>query len=717
MPWWQQPVRMLRVDFIPHFSSVLNEDLEKLAKSHKEDWQINCEWIVGSLSVDGKGYQTTFAAEGYERCPGFENFDFLRTYTPVAHKHGIHVLSYLNMHWYDYTFADQHPEWEQVQSDGRSYGRVHPLYRDGTTLCINSPWREWALGMIREAMKTGIDGVFLDGPLVYPDCCYCVSCQQQFRAKFGQEIPKENWQDSLWRDFLEFREDSLARFLADAQQMVRLANPEGVIFLNAGSWQPENWRCGIDNQKLAPFQTFNGAESFFHYSKVSNLYDTLMTGKFLRASDIPAVVFTHYMNGAWHYLNLPSGEVQLALVQTMAAGANGWLAFAQSSLTSQPESQRPVQELWSFQDTHKEYFTQTKSMADVAMLFSKRTGRNYVSAFDNIYEQLGVGKEQNLIVGQKGEKIIDWRARKALCEGLVASAYSGYFHALTRGHVLFDILLDGQMTDEKLAKYKTIVLPDVACLSAVDVETLKRFVKQGGTLLASFEAGFYDEKGVFTDRCFDLLGIEKVEGVFPIMMGENYSQFIRPTFHWKEKVRIERGAYALKIQPRSDVQMPAVFHEPIHSFYAPLTSLSKYPAILMQSYGQGKVIYYPEAMGHFYNETGILSCQERIVQAVKEFIPFSQVELHAPSSVGMEVFCQPSAHRLLVHLINNSVDGRPVRQFLPVPNLQLVLHIGIKPRRIFALRENKNLDIHISEKDVMIRNMGLTLYDIVVVEY
>jgi hypothetical protein len=715
IPWWQQPVRMLRVDFTPHFSSVLNEDLEQLARSHKDQWQINCEWIVGSLSVDGKAYQTTFAAEGYERCRGFENFDFLRTYTPIAHKHGIHVLSYLNMHWYDYSFGDRHPDWEQIQSDGRPYGRINPLYRGGTTLCVNSPWRQWAFGLIREAMKTGIDGVFLDGPLIYPDCCSCPSCRRQFKNKFGQDIPKENWQDPLWRDFLEFREDSLARFLADAQQAVRQANPEGVIFLNAGSWSPATWRCGIDNQKLAPFQTFNGAESFFHYAYAANLYDTLMTGKFLRASDNPAVVFTHYMNGAWHYLNLPAGEVQLALVQTMASGTNGWLAFMQPSLTSQPESYRPVQELWSFQDTHQEYFKQTQSVAQVAILFSKRTGRNYVSALENIYEQLGPGKEQNLIVGQKGEKIIDWQARKSLCEELVALAYKGYFHILTQEHVLFDILLDGQLTDEKLAKYKTVVLPDVACLSCSDAEALKRFVQQGGTLLASFEAGFYDEKGAFTDQLFDLLGIEKVEGVFPVMMGENYSQFIQSALNWKEETRIERGPYALKVQPRTDVQTPAVFHEPILSFYAPLTSLSKHPAMLIQSFGQGKVIYYPEAIGHFYAKTGMISCRQRMIQAIEYLRGTSLVELDAPTSVSMEVFRQPS--RLLIHLINNSVDGRPVCQFFPVQDIQLMLHIGTKPRRIFALRENKNLNISISEECVTIKNIGLVLYDIVVVEY
>jgi hypothetical protein len=441
-----------------------------------------------------------------------------------------------------------------------------------------------------------------------------------------------------------------------------------------------------------------------------------MTGKFLRASDNPAVVFTHYMNGVWHYLNLPAGEVQLALIQTMAAGANGWLAFMQPSLTSQPESYRPVRELWSFQDTQREYFSQTQPVSEVGMLFSKRTGRNYVSGLDNIYEQLSSGKEQNLIVGQKGEKIIDWTARKSLCEELVNSAYRGYFHALTRGHVLFDILLDGQITEEKLAHYKTIVLPDVACLSSSDAETLKRFISQGGTLLASFEAGFYDEKGAFTDQLFDLLGIEKVEDIFPVMMGENYSQFTNPLWSWNEGSRIERGSYALKVQPRPDVQSPAVFHEPINSFYAPLTSLSKFPAMLIHSFGRGKVIYYPEAVGHFYSEIGMLSCQQRIIQAVEYLRGPSVIELDAPASVNLEVFRQPASNRLLIHLVNGSIDRRPVSHFFPIRNLQLTLHLDSKPRRIFALRENMDLKIHETGKGLVIENINLLLYDVIVVE-
>ena len=45
--------------------------------------------------------------------------------------------------------------------------------------------------LIEEAMKTGIDGVFLDGPVVYPGCCYCEACQAKFQAQHGGAIPEE----------------------------------------------------------------------------------------------------------------------------------------------------------------------------------------------------------------------------------------------------------------------------------------------------------------------------------------------------------------------------------------------------------------------------------------------------------------------------------------------------------------------------------------------
>ncbi|PIV64404.1 MAG: hypothetical protein COS11_02370, partial [bacterium (Candidatus Ratteibacteria) CG01_land_8_20_14_3_00_40_19] len=113
MSWYERPVRMMRWDYMQNVSKMKDMNLEQLAKMKKEEWHINCEWIVGTPgAAPGLGFQTTFKAEGFERYQGFENFDALREYLPYAHQYGIKLLVYLNMHWYSYEFAKKHPDWE-----------------------------------------------------------------------------------------------------------------------------------------------------------------------------------------------------------------------------------------------------------------------------------------------------------------------------------------------------------------------------------------------------------------------------------------------------------------------------------------------------------------------------------------------------------------------------------------------------------------------------
>lgn len=46
------------------------------------------------------------------------------------------------MHWFTEKLADAHPGWEQLTASGKAYGRLHPLYGNGTTSCVNGPWRD-----------------------------------------------------------------------------------------------------------------------------------------------------------------------------------------------------------------------------------------------------------------------------------------------------------------------------------------------------------------------------------------------------------------------------------------------------------------------------------------------------------------------------------------------------------------------------------------------
>ncbi len=717
--WWERPVRMLRMDYAPDFSVIRNEDLEEVARNRKEDWCINCEWIVGTPGFSNMTHQTTFDADGYEKYPGLENFDYLRSYAPIAHKHGIKVIAYLNMHWFSYEFAADHPDWEQITSSGERYGIARPLYGNGTTFCVNSGWREWAFSLMAEAMKTGIDGIFLDGPVVFHDCCYCPTCQMEFIATYGRVLPRENWHDPLWKGFLCFRENSLARFLADARQTVRKINPEGVIFLNGGGWEPSGWRVARDIQQLGPFQNFNGAEAFFSYGITPNPYACMMTGKYLRAGDKPAVVFVHYMNDTWHYLNLPREEIGLSLAQIASCGANPWLALIRSSLDSQPSSHEPAKSMCGFLEQRKDYFMDCESMAEVGLLFSAYTNRNYLSRYEAVYETTAFSKEENLGVDYKVKRNEAWTQRKKECEKMLQHSYTGYFQALTRAHILFDILLDKDLNKKNLVRYKTIILSDAACLDDEAVEALKHFVSEGGNMVCSFEAGFYDAEGDPLFEFFEVLGIKQVEGLFPAFKGENYQKVISDCLGFKEGVLVERAIYALKVIAAEGAVMPMLFMNHVKGSYVPLEGVSTYPSLIINSYGKGKVLYFPEALGYFYGSKGMPSAEDRIARSVQYLVGTPLLEIDAPRTVSAEVYRQKKnkRDRVIIHLVNNTTGSYPARECLPVINIDLRLNVGRKPRAVTPLRELKSIDYQANGNGLEMHIPVLNLYEVISIDF
>ncbi|OIN98332.1 hypothetical protein AUJ66_01155 [Candidatus Desantisbacteria bacterium CG1_02_38_46] len=715
--WWEKPVRMLRHDFISGYDELTRRDLEKLAREKKEKWHINCEWMVGSLGASpGRGFQTTFEAKGFERVPGFEKFDLLRKYLPYAHKYGIHLLSYLNLHWFSYEFAKKHPGWEQITSSGKPYGELFPLYGNGTTFCVNSPWREWAFSLIEEAMKTGIDGIFMDGPVIFPDCCYCSSCQERFYSIYHKKIPLEDWQSPLWRKSLSFREESMALFLKDAQERVKKINPEGVIFLNAGGWHPGSWRVARDIQKLSPYQNFNGAEAFFHlHSGEHYLFDSSIMAKYLRAEDKPVVVFTHHAQGVWHYIPLAAREIEIALLQTIANKANPWIAIFESKYSPDRESFERAQNVFAFQEKNEKYYTDTESIAEIALLFSFQTSSLYISSLPSLYKDLGTGIERDLIFDKgSGKKIIDWKKRKEVCEGLLSLSHMGYYSILTRNHFLFDIILDNSLTEEKLKKYKVLILPDACLLSDEKLKIIKSFVSRGGSLISSFEAGFYDEEGKEKkNRMFEILGIKKIDGLFPTVKGENYFKADKDIFGFQKNQLIERSPYAVQITPEEKVSSFFTFLNPLPRIYLPLRGNSKYPAILINKFGRGKVIYFPFDIGSFYGEYKPES-HEKILKESINYLLKPTLITNAPPTVEIEVY--KKSRSTIFHFVNLSGDmQRPLTNIIPVKNIEVEFSSGNPSKKVFALKDNKRIPFSFSKGKLKFK-ISLDNYEVVVCE-
>jgi hypothetical protein len=724
MDWYTRPVRMMRLDYLTQFAKIKNIDFDTLAKSKKERWHINCEWIVATLgAAPGLGYCVTFATPKFEKYPALGEFDLIREYLPYAKKYGIHLLAYMNMHWYSYEFAAQHPDWEQLLPDKTPYGRFRPLYGSGTTFCVNSLWRDWAFELISETMKTGIEGVFLDGPVIYPDCCYCVSCKEKFSQLYQAELPeKQDWFNPLWKKFLEFREQSLADFLRDARAAVKQVNPEGIIFLNAGNMIGGAWRIARDMEKVGLYQDFNGAEAFFHPGvSDQQLFFWSRLAKYLTAGKKPAVVFNHHCLGSWHYIPLPENEMRIAIAQTVANGANPWFAVFNEALKEGIDAAiLPVSEMNGFIEQNEDYFTVTESAADIAILLSRQTSTYYLSQLDEIYLDAGTGREEGLVADVTARKTIDWNKRKSICDLMVGNSFIGWTKALFRSHIPFDVVLDKDIESLNRKKYRILILSNAACLSEKQIQAIKQFIEQGGSIIASFEVGQYDEQGDTRaiNPLSSFLGLNKIEQVLSPTPGEEYLKVktnspITAGFNLEQL--LPRPALSLFVQPALTDTHPIIFMNPIGKLYHPLKGESAYPAVVIQN--NGKIIYFPQLIEEAYARLKLADHLNLLINSVK--VAYGEqlmMETDAPPTVEIELRKQQIPNRLLIHLVNMTGDmQRPFNQIFPIRNISITLRIP-KPNKIYSLRTKHSIPFETIGNRIKFSVDDLEIYEVIVVE-
>ena len=173
--WWQrEPLRIIDLT-----TSVSRIDFREPADvaGRKAALGYNSEHLDVMAMAGGLDDQGFYFIS---KAAGKVNRDYLRPYLEEAHRRGIRVMIYFNVHWYTMAFGARHPEWQQIREGGAPLDKV---YDTGTDFCVNSGWREWCFQVLRDLAAYPIDGIFYDGPVYRPDTCYCQSCREEVRAR------------------------------------------------------------------------------------------------------------------------------------------------------------------------------------------------------------------------------------------------------------------------------------------------------------------------------------------------------------------------------------------------------------------------------------------------------------------------------------------------------------------------------------------------------
>jgi len=577
--------------------------------------------------------------------------------------------------------------------------------------------------MIREVMRTGVDGCFLDGPIVFPGCCYCEHCREQFsRAGGGAEMPSfGDLTDPRWKQFLEFRADSWARFMRDAQRAAREINRDAVIFLNGGRFTSANPATARDARRMERFQSFTAAEQFFHCKDdYDSPYKTLNLSRFLSAGSKPGLVFTHHALSTWHYAPLPAAEMATALAQSAAGGSNTWFALFMPAMKSAAEEAfEGVESTGAFLEKIERRTSGTETAAETAMLISNRTLYYYISRHGGLCRDIGGGREENLVVEGGGEQAAGSLAeRRKVSAGILDRELPGCLDACNYAHVPVRVLWDEHLAPEKLKEVRTIILPNAACLSRAQVAALKKFVERGGGLLATFESGMYDEWGEPVERpsWLRFLGVSGIDGVFTPSRVEDYLTVTGRLDGFKKNALLPRPINALMARPRRGAEVVARYDKPVGLSYLPLAGLSEYPAALFSRYGRGRVVYVASPLFESFDRFHIES-HLKLARALLRLASGRrglQVETDAPGSLAVEL--RKREGRLFVHLVNVTGDmKRPMGRIIPLRGVTLTIRHR-DARKARCLRSGERLALRRGPGRVTFRVSRINDYEVVAVE-
>ena len=553
--------------------------------------------------------------------PGLK-VDFVKAFSDRLRQKGIAFHAYYCIGFDDWAVLN-HPQWALLDENGKNR-RVEPgdvPHSQGQFhwTCINTPYRKYVLDQLTEIVKGyNPDGIFLD--IVGQPLCYCASCSELYRSRYGHEIPRGPAADRDWRETDEFLyQTTQLGFVKDSIATVRGLGSKAAITVNGGH---------LDFRKeMMDLLDYTFAEPF-----AGNYHSAMFargTGKLPQIG--PGLV-------AWVYDPSPASIFR---VESAMIAAQGCRAFMYSETMRQDGV---LDSLWfremgaGYKDIEKiqPYLTDRDSVPCVAVLFSANTRFN--------------------------------------CHSDVRGVLRGAMEAATYSQFPSDILPDWSL--ERLADYQAVVLPEVICLSSSDAEAFGRYVESGGLLIVTGQTGTRDADGQVRANfaLADLVGCD-FEKVFDTYKNNLWGSYLHSSDDpiWKSlpdtTLVVDAPFVAVKARPGTKVLATHILPSTVWCKDAdeneqcwvnweppPPGATTEFPALLERAHGKGKVIYASFDLYGMINKDyqWPLEFHRQLLQSNLKNPPL-RVGLTNRRGVGTTFYKKRGKNVLIVHQVNRTI--------------------------------------------------------------
>ncbi len=596
------------------------------------------------------------------------NRDLFGECCAAAKKRGIRVIARMSpdLEWEE--ALEPHPEWFTRDANGNfeRHGEEPALYR---TCMFTTYYTEHIPAIMREVNANyDVDGIFTNAwpPLGHLPVCYCEQCR-----RLGPPGSPAYWDHfnervvSLWRLY-----DSIARE----------KKPENLFFANLGG----SIDAGPNLKEIGEISSWFNCDNQGRGGEARPIWGCALQGRV--ASAIMKGKTSTNVTGAWstgpiRWRNVSKSpeEATMWMDQTVASGMVPWYHFvgAESGLNEDRRWQETGRRYFDWLARHDRHFTSRRSIANLGVVMGQRTHL--------FYKPPG---------GSSVQEHMD-----------------GLYSALLEGRFFFDFVHEDDLGADHLKKYAALLLPNIALLSDEQCRQLRAYAASGGSLLATFETGLYDERN---QRRSDfglggLFGIQRAGDVVSTNGNAYYARIERPheiLRGFQDTNWIPGAEYRLPVKAEGNPVLTVV---PGYTAYPPELSYPREPhtdepAVVARENGRSRLLWFPGDVDRSLWRSGHGDLSRLLRNSVAWL-------LHGESPVSVEgegiVECFAwetdagfSAH--VLNYTNPAMHRGWIRRFYPIGPQRVRMQVpgGRKIARVQLLRAEKEIPFRQTGADV-----------------
>ncbi len=625
------------------------------------------------------------------------NRDLFGEYSQACKNNGIRVVARIETNWAHEEILKARPEWFERNKDGSP--RPNPETPWVFRTCLFSDYRHIQIPKIaRELINLyDVDGIFTNS---WPDAgnpylCECENCKME----------KHLDNRELHEKFLD-RKLEICRIL---NSVVKEKRKDCVYNINIagsiGATQNLKKIGDIAEWVNADHQSRGGHTAIWDCSQQGRVAYSIMKGK-------PVTNAVGTKTGPWRHSTNSEPEITMWLAQTLSSGMIPWLIWLGGELPDR-RWQAIGKKYFNWLARNERHFINKRSLARIGVVFSQRLNEYY-----NAPGKIPAG------YGTAGNPPIP--------KGNPTDYLQGLYYTLLEGRFLFDFIHETDLKSDTLKQYSSLILPNIALMDDEQIGVLHDYVNSGGSILATFETGLYNEWG--EKRPDHPLG-----DIFDFKLKPGYTGPVGQIFYMsvdqKHEItdgfgdtdQLPGGEYHIPVEANGDHLLtiippyPNGVPEMVYPYSREEMSYpgkcSNYPGIIIREKGRSRLVYLPIDIDRNIWTQGSTDLSELLKKAIRWMVNGKDAVKIAGNG-NIEIFAWETEAGYALHILNYNNPNMTfpsLRQFDPIGEQSVIIEMPEGVRIIKAELLSAGSQIPVSQKGNIIQFVIPSVVDFEVV--